>query len=228
MSVLDVGCGTGAITADIARLVGPNGKVVGLDRDESLLLLARQDHALPNLRFFQGDILNFQLDESFDIITAARVLQWISSPDVAISRMAQAAVRGGKIVVLDYNHDNNAWDPEPPGEFVRFYKAFLEWRSRNDWNNRMADNLPGLFQSQDLQAILVHIEDQVTRRGDPDFFVAAGIWSHVIETIGPQLVAAGFLAARERVDAESVYREWVHSHLQTQTLQMRAVEGTVP
>jgi SAM-dependent methyltransferase len=228
MSVLDIGCGAGAITADIAHVVGPNGYVVGLDRDESLLLLARQNHALPNLRFVHGDILNFPLDRTFDIVTAARVLQWISSPDLAISRMMQAARQGGKIVVLDYNHDNNAWDPEPPGEFVRFYKAFLQWRSANGWNNRMADCLPGLFQSQNVQTILVHIEDQVARRGDPDFFAAAAIWIHVIETIGAQLVAAGFLAEQERIDAESVYREWVDSHLQVQTLQMRAVEGTNP
>jgi ubiquinone/menaquinone biosynthesis C-methylase UbiE len=228
MSVLDIGCGTGAITADIAHVVGPNGYVVGLDRDESLLLLAREDHALPNLRFVHGDILNFPLDRTFDIVTAARVLQWISSPDMAISRMMQAARPGGKIVVLDYNHDNNAWDPEPPGEFMRFYKAFLEWRNANGWNNRMADCLLGLFQSQDLQAIVVHIEDQVSRRGDSDFFAAAAIWMHVIETIGSQLVAADFLAEQERIDAQSIYREWVNSHLQMQTLQMRAVEGMVP
>src|SRR5262245_39437160 len=38
-SVLDIGCGTGAITADIARAVGPNGRVVGLERDTSLVAL---------------------------------------------------------------------------------------------------------------------------------------------------------------------------------------------
>jgi len=139
MSVLDIGCGTGAITADIARAIGPNGRVVGLDRDESLLVIARGDHVLPNLRFVNGDVLNFAFDESFDIVTAARVLQWINPPQLAIARIVQAATPGGKIVALDYNHNNNAWEPDPPTEFVRFYKAFLEWRSANGWNNRMAD-----------------------------------------------------------------------------------------
>ena len=139
MSVLDVGCGTGAITADIARIVGPNGQVIGLDRDESLLLPASQDHALPNLRFVQGDILNFQLDESFDIITAARVLQWISSPDVAISRMVQAAARGGKIVVLDYTMTITHGTPSLLANSCVFTKHFsnagaptvgiIEWRT---------------------------------------------------------------------------------------------------
>ncbi len=94
MSVLDVGCGTGAITADIARVVGPDGRVVGLDRHESLLVVARGAHALPNLRFAHGDILNFAFAESFDIATAARALQWINPPELAISRMRQAAALG--------------------------------------------------------------------------------------------------------------------------------------
>jgi SAM-dependent methyltransferase len=228
MSVLDVGCGTGAITADIARVVGPNGRVVGLDRDESLLVIARGDHVLANLRFVYGDILTFAFDESFDIVTAARALQWINPPELATSRMVQAAARGGKIVALDYNHDNNAWEPDPPTGFMRFYKAFLEWRFANGWNNRMADCLPGLFESQGLERIQVHIEDEIARRGDPDFATASAIWLHVIETIGPQLVTAGYLAERERTEAECVYRDWIQNHLEAQMLQMRAVEGTVP
>ncbi|MBV9498695.1 MAG: methyltransferase domain-containing protein [Acidobacteriaceae bacterium] len=228
MSVLDVGCGTGAITADIARIVGPNGYVLGFDRDESLLHLARRDHMIPNLRFVQGDILTFPLEGRFDVVTAARTLQWVSSPEAAISQMRQAARSGGKILVLDYNHDNNSWEPDPPNEFTRFYKAFVEWRRVNGWNNRMADCLPALFQSQGLQDILVHMEDELARRGDPDFSAASSIWVNVLETIGPQLIAAGFLAERERMETESVYRDWVQDQLQIQTLQMRAVEATVP
>jgi SAM-dependent methyltransferase len=228
MSVLDVGCGTGAITADIAHAVGPNGRIAGLDRDESLLVIARSDHVLPNLRFVNGDILNFSLDESFDIVTAAGVLQWINPPELAITRMVQAAARLGKIVALDYNHYNNAWEPDPPTGFMRFYKAFLEWRSANGWKNRMADCLPGLFESQGLERIQIHTEDEIARRGDPAFATASAIWLHVIETIGPQLVMAGFLTERERTEAECVYREWINTHLQVQTLQMRTVEGTVP
>lgn len=61
MSVLDVGCGTGAITAGMARIVGPEGHVLGLDRDESLLALARREHqSVQNLSFQNGDVLLLQ------------------------------------------------------------------------------------------------------------------------------------------------------------------------
>ena len=223
MAVLDIGCGTGAITADIARVLGPNGRVVGLDRDESLLVIARGDHVLPNLRFVHGDILNFAFDESFAIVTAARALQWINPPELAISRMRQAAAQGGKIVVLNYNHDNNTWKPDPPREFMRFYKAFLEWRNANGWSNRMADCLAELLESQGFKDIQVHIEDEIARLGDRDFSAASAIWLNVIETLGPQLVGAGFIAERERTEAECVYRNWIQEYLDTQILQMRTV-----
>lgn len=56
MSVLDVGCGTGAITKGIAEAVGPNGTVVGVDRDQGLIARARAHcHLLSNLRFEEGE-----------------------------------------------------------------------------------------------------------------------------------------------------------------------------
>lgn len=233
MSVLDVGCGTGAITADIARVVGPEGRVLGIDRDASLLAmglaLARREHdGIPNLSFALGDILALPVEGRFDVVTAARTLQWISSPDAALAQMKGAAKTGGWIVALDYNHENNSWEPDPPVEFTRFYRAFLEWRRVHGWSNRMADGLPELFRSQGVEDIVVHRDDEVCRRGEPDFLDAAAIWTQVAETVGPQLVAEGFLSERERDEAESVYREWARESLEAQRLEMRTVVGRAP
>src|SRR3982751_3359875 len=96
MSVLDVGCGTGAITAGIARAVGASGRVVGVDRDESLLELARREHS--GAEFVYGDALELPYDAEFDIVTAARALQWIADPARAVEQMARAAKPGGMVV----------------------------------------------------------------------------------------------------------------------------------
>ena len=73
MAVLDIGCGTGAITAGIAEVVGPQGCVVGVDRDAGLLELAGKQHgAVPNLRFEFGDATSLSFHSQFDIVTAAR------------------------------------------------------------------------------------------------------------------------------------------------------------
>src|SRR5207249_3817462 len=84
--VLDVGCGTGAITAGIAKAVGPYGFVTGVDRDEVLLELARTKHDMyPNLHFEYGDATALGFRAQFDVVTAARTLQWIADPALAIS-----------------------------------------------------------------------------------------------------------------------------------------------
>ncbi len=228
MSVLDLGCGTGAITAGIASAVGLSGHVLGIDRDSHLLALARQEHgAIRNLSFEQGDALSLSFQARFDIVTAARTLQWISQPDRAIERMKHGAKPGGQIVVLDYNHENNSWEPEPPAEYRRFYRSFLDWRTANGWDNRIADRLPGLFQSTALTNVHVDVDDETVLFGEENFFDAAGIWTEVIRVIGPQLVASGFLGEAERMEAEIGYRDWVRNGLRKQTLQMRTVSGDV-
>ena len=77
MDILDVGCGTGAITADIAKAVGPDGTALGIDRDDANLAGAVQQYGgMENLRFEGADILTLgdTFDSRFDIVTAARTI----------------------------------------------------------------------------------------------------------------------------------------------------------
>ena len=198
MCVLDVGCGTGAITADIARALGPDGMALGIDRDEAHVAgAARQYAGLENLDFQTADIL--ALDEEFhnrfDIVTAARTVQWISEPQRAIRNMKNAAKSGGRVIVLDYNLDETLWEPAPPVDFLSFYQAFLDWRDANHWDNQMGLHLTDLFRSEGLVDVANHPSDELVRRGDPDFVdtYSSGIWLYVIQTLGPNLVEAGFL-----------------------------------
>ena len=233
MSVLDLGCGTGAITADIARAVGATGRVVGIDRDEATLAIARHEHReVDNLRFENGDVLTFDFDafdDRFDIVTAARTLQWISESSRAIEQMKKAASRNGRIVILDYNLQDTHWEPEPPADFRKFYEAFLTWRTANHWDNRMAEHLPGLFRSAGLIDVEIYPSDEIAQRGDSDFFdaYASGIWLYVIQSLGSQLVHAGFLDESVRRRAEEEYARYVQSSLQRQTHSMSTVAGRV-
>ena len=207
MFVLDVGCGTGAITAGIARAVAPGGRVMGIDRDESLLEAARRDH--PCIHFEAGDALTMTLESAFDVVTAARTVQWISAPSRAIARMAAALRPGGRLVVLDYNHQRNSWSPAPPVEFQRFYAAFLAWRASIGWANDIADRLPGLF----AEAGLVDIEsfdcDEV---GGPD------VWASIIDGLGRQ-----FYPEDDRARVSAAYHDYREGA--RQTLSMKTVIG---
>jgi SAM-dependent methyltransferase len=220
--VLDVG--TGAITSGIAKAVGPEGRAVGVDRDEGLLDLARNTHAgIANLLFESGDATNLRYTAEFDIVTGARILQWIAAPERAVESMKRATKPGGSVVVLDYSHLHNAWEPEPPGEFRRFYEAFLAWRQANGWDNEMAHHLPGLFAGAGLIDISSRVGDEVVERGDADFGERTALWSEVIENVGQTIAEAGFCTEAQIAIARECYAPWVNTTLTKQTLFMRAV-----
>src|SRR5438046_10706039 len=73
--------------------------------------------------------------------------------------------------------------------------------------------------------VRIHSSDEIVQRDDPDFFDAAAVWSHVIQSIGAQLVAGGLLYEEELLMTGECYHQYVHSSLQRQMLSMRPVEG---
>ena len=229
LSVLDVGCGTGAITKGIAEAVGPGGTVVGVDRDPAHVERAGVHCAgLPHLRFEVGDATRLAYEAAFDIVTAARALQWIADVGAAIRSMAQAARPGGRLVLLDYNHAHNAWDPAPPAAFAAFYAAFLAWRAANGWDNLVADRLPDLLRDAGLERI--HSVDQsvTSVTGEPDFDERTALWIEVIDNLGPTLVAAGACEASLVDAARHAYDAWRRTDLLRHVLSMRAIEALVP
>ncbi len=224
MRVLDVGCGTGAITRGIAEAVGPGGYVVGVDRDPGLIERARAGAAVfANLRFETGDATSLAYDAAFDVVTAARTLQWIADPGRAVRRMARAVAPGGWLVVLDYNHARNAWDPTPPAEFAAFYPRFLAWRASNGWDNDVADHLPALLEAAGLTGSESHDADEISERGDADFGEKTALWVEVIDNLGPTLCGAGVCDAAFLAAARRSYDAWRGSDLVRQTLSMKAI-----
>jgi SAM-dependent methyltransferase len=228
MSVLDCGCGTGAITIGIARAVGTTGRVVGLDRDEMLIEQARSELSRKNLQFVAGDISLWQSVEQFDIVTAARTLQWIARPEDALRHMAAVCRRGGWLVVLDYSHRRNGCEPEPPQEFMRVYDAFLRWREANGWDNEMADHLPDLFEEIGLEEIRAIDQDEISIRGEPDFAIRSRLWVDSLDNLAEPLAASRFCEETELRQAQRVYAEWVETTLERQILALKAVVGRVP
>jgi len=116
--ILDLGCGNGEDVRELAQLVGPNGRVVGVDRSETLIATARDrvaDQKLP-LEFEVGDAytLNFP-DGTFDGCRADRVFHHLERPEQAMAELVRVARSGARLVTIDPDFETaivDAPDPE--------------------------------------------------------------------------------------------------------------------
>ena len=116
-TLLDVGCGPGTITADLAMLVTP-GRVTALERTGEALDLARAEigrRGLGTVGFAVSDVhaLDFP-DDSFDVVHAHQVLQHVGDPVTALREMARVTRPGGIIAVRDSDYAAFTWFPEVP------------------------------------------------------------------------------------------------------------------
>lgn len=208
MDVLDVGCGSGSITAGIADTVAP-GLVVGIDRDPDLIEEAGVHlHGRPNLRFQVADAHAMTFESAFDVVAAARLLQWLTAPMEALLSMRRAVRPGGLLALLDYDHAAMAVHPSPSPAFAAFYGSFLEWRESLGFDNSIGSRLSSLMQRAGIRVISVSREDEVSSTGDVTFPAATSIWKAVMRDIGPQIVRSGFLAQVELDRAQSSYEAW--------------------
>lgn len=92
-SILDLGCGTGQLTAQIAAT---GAKVVGLDAASSAIAQCRQNY--PQLEFKVADGANFTVDRSFDAVFSNAALHWIQPPAAAVKCIYKALKPGGRFV----------------------------------------------------------------------------------------------------------------------------------
>lgn len=224
--VLDVGCGSGSITAGIADLVGTTGMVFGIDSSKHLIELARQKFdGKKNLTFYVADINNYQPELKFDVITSARVLQWVNNPVELVLRMAELLKEDGILTILDYNHEKIKWEPAPPHSMKLFYNAFLRWRADAGMDNQIADHLEVIFTNQGLKQLRVTSSLEIVSREDGDFLGSIDIWAKVAETRGLQLVQDGYITDEQRLTAITDYRSWAAKEAQSMTLYLMAVSG---
>jgi ubiquinone/menaquinone biosynthesis C-methylase UbiE len=114
LSLLDVGCGPGTITVDLAGRVEP-GRVVGVDQAAEVVAEAAQLAGDGAVEFRTGDVyaLPFE-DESFDVVHAHQVLQHLTDPVAALIEMQRVLRAGGLLAVRDSDYGAFVWAPADP------------------------------------------------------------------------------------------------------------------
>jgi SAM-dependent methyltransferase len=117
LSVLDVGCGPGTITVDLAARVTP-GSVTAVEVSADVLALARAEAAArhrSDIEFAVGDVhaLRFP-DDTFDVVHAHQVLQHVADPVQALREMRRVCKPGGIVAARDSDYAAFAWYPALP------------------------------------------------------------------------------------------------------------------
>jgi ubiquinone/menaquinone biosynthesis C-methylase UbiE len=170
--VLEVGCGSGAVTRAAARLVGPTGQVVGVDPSPGLLTvaaeLARQEGvaAQVELRVGQAQALPFP-DQTFDVVLAVTTLAHLPDAEQAIPELVRVARPGGRVGVFDLDGDGVILAHPDRPLTRRVVAAASDHLIVNAW---LARQLPWLLAEAGLDAVGVRAFTPLER--DPAGFAA--------------------------------------------------------
>ncbi|MBX3309920.1 MAG: class I SAM-dependent methyltransferase [Cryobacterium sp.] len=117
-TVLDVGCGPGTITIDIAAMVSP-ARVVGVDASEQVIERATElaaERDVDNVEFVVGNAYELDYeDESFDVVHAHQVLQHLSDPVRVLREFRRVRAADGIVAARDVDYGACFWFPDSEG-----------------------------------------------------------------------------------------------------------------
>ena len=209
--LLDVGCGPGTLTVDLARRV-PHGHVVGIDVAASVVAEAAA-HAdaenVSNVTFVAGDFRDAGFDPaSFDVVHAHQVLQHLREPVEAMRAMAGLARPGGLLAARDGDYSGFTWSPVDP-MLERWREVYLAVTRRNG-----AEANAGRWLLRWAHAAgwgdVVYGSSTWTFATPDDRQWWAGLWADrcVASTFGEQAVEYGIATAAEMAAIADGWRAW--------------------
>ncbi|NEB77984.1 class I SAM-dependent methyltransferase [Streptomyces sp. SID14478] len=213
MKILDIGCGPGTITADLAALV-PDGHVTGADHAEEILDRARAtaaERGLDNVEFTTADVHALDWpDDTFCVVHAHQVLQHVGDPVQALREMRRVTKPGGLIAVRDSDYAAMTWYPASPG-----MTDWLDLYERVARANGGEPDAGRRLRSWALQAGFAP-RDVTSTAGTwcyatPDEIAWwSGLWAErtVASTYAERAVGGGHASAEQLTAVSEAWREW--------------------
>ena len=147
MTAWDVGCGGGDVAFDMARMVAPDGNVIGTDIDEAKLALARTEaigQNLQNVEFRFGNVLSDTPDCLFDFVHARFLLTHLSNPAEALTKLWRALKPGGTLTIEDIDFTGYFCHP-PHAAFLRYVELYTRTAEKRSGDANIGPRLPSLL-----------------------------------------------------------------------------------
>lgn len=196
MSVLDVGCGVGDVAFLAASLVGPEGRVTGIDRAAEAVAVARDRAAqagAENVSFEVADAATFSSSEKFDAVVGRLMLAYQPNPSAVLRHLTSLVRSGGIVAFHECDLSSAATKPEVP-LFSRMVGYVIETYRRANLEADMGSRLHSAFRDAGLPA--------------PQMFAAAPVESgerspayasvaRVIESAAPMMERLGVATAAD-------------------------------
>jgi SAM-dependent methyltransferase len=202
MRILDVGCGVGDVSLLCAALVGPDGVVVGVDRDPDAIQRARERVAaagLENVSFVQGDFRELTFDESFDAVAGRAVLMYAADPAEALRSLLPHLHAGGIVAFQEFDFTHLSTLPQ-----LNRYDQIVDWWRRTAGQAgielQMGFKLFATYRAAGLPEPDLLTETIIG--GGPDF-AGYGYLAGVIRSILPLMERFG-IATAEEVDIDTL------------------------
>lgn len=166
--VLDIGVGPGYLAFEMANVVGPRGRVCGIDTSEPMLDLARRRCAgLDWVELKTGDANRVLFDDgSFDVAAAVQVYLYVNDVDSALLELYRVLRPGGRAVVMDTDWGTVAWNTANPG---RMERVLAVWETRFV-HPRLARSLPGRLRRAGFELACEEIVPLINTRYDPSTY----------------------------------------------------------
>jgi ubiquinone/menaquinone biosynthesis C-methylase UbiE len=197
MVCLDVGCGGGDVSFELARLVAPVGSVVGIDIDEVTIDIAQREalaQQLDNVAFRTVDLEKGELPSQFDFVHVRFVLSHLRNPQKLLSAIRSALLPGGIIVVADTQFQGYFSEPENRAlaHGVDLYTKTIERRGADA---NIGPRLPSMLAAAGFQNVQVGVIQQAHMNGK-----FKSIMPLTVEYSTDAIVAEG-LASRAEMEA---------------------------
>jgi SAM-dependent methyltransferase len=164
---LDLGCGGGHVSCELARRVGVLGSVVAIDIDPTVLELARADaeaEGLANIDFRCADARELE-KSAYDLAYARFLLSHVEDPADVLGSIRAALKPGGRVVLEDIDFRGYFCYP-PCDAHDRWVELYRETVRRRGGNADLGPALPGLLQASGCEQISVAISQACSLTGE--------------------------------------------------------------